>query len=142
MTDVNVEVGVVDVQSVGCLLEVNVRNAIGTNVVVLDKAKCSTRSLVFHDSGRSVDIVSPLVKDQTVNAGLSHRGIDVLAQRRQSEGIDIDRTALHTGSCFRCWVTADVGRRRKDAGGHKKATHLNEGGGSWSLKNDLLVYDA
>jgi hypothetical protein len=87
LTNVNVEIGVVDVQSVGGLLEVlvnvrslvsilgatvksayNVSNTVSTNVVVLNNTEGSTGGLALDKLGSSVKVVSPLGEGRAIKA--------------------------------------------------------------------------
>jgi len=87
LTNVNVEIGVVDVKAIGGLLEVlwiirlldsvikammvcayNVGNAVGTNVVVLNHTESGTGSLALDELGGSVNVVGPLGEGRGLGA--------------------------------------------------------------------------
>jgi len=87
LTNVDVEIGVVDVKAVGGLLEVlcivrslnsiveammvcayNVGNAVSTNVVVLNHTESGTRSLGLDELGGSVNVVGPLGEGRSLGA--------------------------------------------------------------------------
>ena len=87
LTNVNVEIGVVDVKTVGGLLEVlrivrsidsiveamvvyayDVSNAVSTNVVVLNHAESGTGSLGLDELGSSVNVVGPLGEGRGLGA--------------------------------------------------------------------------
>jgi hypothetical protein len=87
LTNVNVEIGVVDVQSVGGLLEVlvnvrslvsilgatvksayNVSNTVSTDVVVLNNTEGSTGGLALDKLGSSVKVVSSLGEGRAIKA--------------------------------------------------------------------------
>ena len=88
MTDVNVEIGVVDVKAVGGLLEVlrrnvrslhsitksilvcayNVGNAVVTNVMVLNQTESGTGDLGLDELGGSVNVVGPLGEGRSLGA--------------------------------------------------------------------------
>jgi hypothetical protein len=92
----------------------NVSNAIGTNVVILNDTESGTRDLALDKLRSSVNVVSSL-GERAVDAGIGDSGVDVLAQSRETESIDVDGAALHTGSRFRSRVATDIRRRRKEA---------------------------
>lgn len=88
MTNVNVEISVVDVKAVGGLLEVlrrnvrslhsitksilvcayNVGNTVVTNVVVLNQTESGTRDLGLDKLGSSVDVVGSLGEGRGLGA--------------------------------------------------------------------------
>ena len=87
MTNVNVEIGVVDVKAVGGLLKVlrnvrslvpiveamvvyayNVSNAVSTNVVVLNHTESGTGGLGLDELGSSVNVVDPLGEGRSLGA--------------------------------------------------------------------------
>lgn len=88
----------------------DVRNPIVTNVVVLNKAEGSSRGFVLDERSCDVDVVGPLDKGRSINTGLCDRSIDVLAQRRETEGVEINGTACQTRSCIGRWVTTNIAR--------------------------------
>jgi hypothetical protein len=96
----------------------DVSDAIGSNIVILNDTESGIRGLALHQLRSSVDVVGTLVERRAVDGGIGDRGIDVLAQSRETEGIEVDGTALQSssGACFRSRVATDVGGRRKDAG--------------------------
>ena len=87
LTNVNVEIGVVDVETVGGLLEVlrivrsmdsiveamvvyayDVSNAVSTNVVVLNHTESGTGGLGLDELGSSVNVVGPLGEGRSLGA--------------------------------------------------------------------------
>jgi hypothetical protein len=92
----------------------NVSNAIGTNVVILNDTESGTGDLALDKLRSSVNVVSSL-GERAVDAGISDGGVDVLAQSRETESIDVDGAALQTGSRLRSRVATDIRRRRKEA---------------------------
>jgi hypothetical protein len=87
LTNVNVEIGVVDVKAVGGLLKVlrnvrslvpiveamvvyayNVSNAVSTNVVVLNHTESGTGGLGLDELGSSVNVVGPLGEGRSLGA--------------------------------------------------------------------------
>ena len=87
LTNVNVEIGVVDVKAVGGLTEVlrnvrsinsiieamlvdayNVSNAVGANVVILNQTESGTGGLGLDELGSSVNVVGPLGEGRGLGA--------------------------------------------------------------------------
>jgi hypothetical protein len=87
LTNVNVEIGIVDVEAVGGLLEVlrnvrsfdsiakaivvcayNVGNAVVTNVVVLNQTESGTRGLGLDELSGSVNVVGSLGEGRSLGA--------------------------------------------------------------------------
>jgi hypothetical protein len=96
----------------------NVGDAVCSNIVILNDTESGIGGLALHQLGGGVDIVSALVERRAVDGRVGDRGVDVLAQSRETEGIEIDSTALQSssGACFRSRVATDVSGRRKEAG--------------------------
>jgi hypothetical protein len=92
----------------------NVSNTISTNIVVLDDAESSTRSLALDELRSSVNVVGSLGERSAVDAGIGDSSVDVLAQRRETESIDVNGATLQTGSRFRRRVATDIRRRREE----------------------------
>jgi hypothetical protein len=93
----------------------NVSNTISTNVVVLNDTESGTGSLALDKLRSSVDVVGSLGERSAVDAGIGDSGVDVLAQSRETESIDVNGATLQTGSRFRRRVATDIRRRRKEA---------------------------
>ena len=96
----------------------NVSDAVCSNVVVLNDTESGVGGLALHQLGCGVNIVGPLVERRAVDGSIGDRGVDVLARSRETEGVEIDSTALQSssGACFRSRVATDVCGRRKEAG--------------------------
>jgi hypothetical protein len=90
-------------------------NAVSTNVVVLNDAESCTRGLALDELGSSVNVIGSLGERGAVNAGFGNRGVDVLAQSRETESVEINRASLQTRSRFRRRVATDIRCRRKEA---------------------------
>lgn len=73
-------------------------DAIGSNIVILNDTESGIRSLALHQLRGSVDVIGTLVERRAVDGGIGDGGIDVLAQSWETEGVEIDSTALQSSS--------------------------------------------
>lgn len=95
---VDIEVGIVNVQSISRLLEVDMGNAIYADVVVIDDTERSIRQLGFDKFGSSIDIALAFDDRRCDRLGFGDGGIDIRSQGLETEGIEIDRPALESRS--------------------------------------------
>lgn len=121
-TYVDVEVGVVDINAVGSLLEVDVANAVGANVVVLDGAEGHVGEGALDELGGSGNVVIIL----GVGEGVHHLGgglvLGVLGHGGKAVRVDINaaraETRLLTG-----WKTSNAQGQSCREASKQKSVH-------------------
>lgn len=89
---VDVEVGIVNIKPVNSLLEVDVANAVGTNIVVTNNTELSVGRKLLDELGGGVDVVGTL-QERDGRGRLRLSSVGVRAKLGKTEGLDIDAAA-------------------------------------------------
>ena len=128
-TYVNVEISVVDVKTVGGLLEVEVRNAVLAGVVVVNQAELGIGSLSGHKIAGGLFWCSTSPQGGDGRVGIHLSSILVLGLDDHTEFIEVDGTLRKRGRCVRVGMGTHGGHRGQ--GGDESGTHVdNEGLGT------------
>ncbi len=107
-THVNVEISIINIKPMNHLLEVDMRDAIAPNIVVIHNAKLRARRNLLNQRLGSLE-VSPPLGQRRHNARLSGEPrIAVISLGAQTESIKVDRTAI------------DISPRRHERGVRKR----------------------
>jgi hypothetical protein len=125
VTYVDIEVTVVYVDVVRCLLEEEMRHAIGTDVT-LNKAESGARSSSLHHLGRGVLRSGTLGKSIDGRVRFNLGSACIRDGHFHAERVEIDCSSTEP-ACVVVWVAMDAldgGERRQ--GGEKKRPHIDE----------------
>ncbi len=87
-TYVHVEIGIVNVETVGRLLEVDMGNAVRADIVVVDKAELRVGHKTFDKFGGSADVVVSLDCLET-RLGVGDCRVNVLRGSLESESLEV-----------------------------------------------------
>jgi len=119
-TYIDVEIGIVNIDAMGGLLEVDMGYSIGSHIVILHNTVGRSVDLRFDEVGSRFDVIGTLVA--SVRGRLSDGGIDVLSGSFESESVEVNATTNDAVAARSRWMCSNEGKR--DQTGQQRSVHV------------------